>query len=359
MKAQRYDTLDALRGVAALAVVIFHLRAFNLIRDIVPHAYLAVDFFFVLSGFVVAHAYAEPLRDQMTWRGFVRRRLVRLMPLAVLGASLGLAVLLLKWRLFPGRQDPLLDIVVSGVLNLFMLPSFFAGNAYEHGIYPGDGPLWSLFFELVVNLVWAAIGVRLTTRRLGVVVAIAAISLVVLAAFHGSTRMGVGPETFWGGAARATFGFTLGVLIYRLRDRLRLTAFSWGPIACVAALLFAFCGPLIFVHGKSQALYWDLTWIFFALPIVVVLGASQTSRSRIGAVLGELSYPVYVLHWPCLAVLSGLRQKAFPGLDPVVFCALAFGAIVMASWTAFKFYDEPVRHLLARRTAFTRSSAIV
>jgi peptidoglycan/LPS O-acetylase OafA/YrhL len=279
--------------------------------------------------------------------------------LAFLGAFLGLTVLLLKWRLFPGRQDPLFDILTSGALNLLMLPSFFAGNAYEHGLYPGDGPLWSLFFELAVNLIWAAIGVRLTTRRLGMVVAIAAVSLAVLAALHGSTRMGVGPETFWGGAARATFGFTLGVLIYRLRGRLRLATSTWGPIACVAALLFAFCGPLVLVHGKPEALFWDLAWIFVALPIVVVLGASQASRSRIGAVLGELSYPVYVLHWPCLAVLSGLRQKAFPDLDPVVFCVLAIGAIATASWMAFKFYDEPVRRRLARRTAFIRPSAIV
>jgi len=349
MGAKRYETLDALRGVAALAVVIFHLHAFNLIADVVPHAYLAVDFFFVLSGFVVAHAYGEPLRQRMTWRVFAEKRLVRLMPLAMLGAVLGLLVLLLKWRLFPGREDPLINIVLSGALNLFMLPSFFAGNAYEHGMYPGNGPLWSLFFELAVNLIWGWLGVRLSLRQLIAVVVVAAASLTALAVAHGSTRMGVGPETFWGGAARAAFGFMLGVLIYRLRDRIRLPSKSWGPLVCVAALLVAFIGPLVGMHGKPQALAWDLAWIFIAFPLVVAYGARQTASGRIGVFLGELSYPVYVLHWPFLAVLSGMRQKVFPGLDPIVFSALAIAAIVLASWMAFKIYDEPTRRRLGRR----------
>ena len=104
---RRYETLDALRGLAALAVVVFHLGQVRLAPDLVPHGYLAVDFFFVLSGFVVAHAYEEALRGSLSFRSFALRRAIRLYPLAILGATAGLALLILKWHFFPEKVDPL------------------------------------------------------------------------------------------------------------------------------------------------------------------------------------------------------------------------------------------------------------
>jgi peptidoglycan/LPS O-acetylase OafA/YrhL len=349
MPTRRYETLDALRGVAALAVVIFHLRAFNLAPALVPAAHLAVDFFFVLSGFVVAHAYGEARLRAMSWAMFAERRAIRLMPLAVLGALLGLIVLILKWRMFPGREDPLPNILISGLLNLFMLPSFISGSAYEHGIFPGDGPLWSLFFELAINLIWGWIGVRLTIRQLAAWVALAAVCLVALSIDHGSTRMGVGAPTFWGGLARANFGFCLGVLLYRLRGHLKAPARTWGAPAAAAMLVVAFCAPNWVVRGPVQTMIWDLAWILVILPAVVVFGAGQTASGPLSRALGEISYPVYVLHWPCLAVFSGLRQKLFTDVDPIVFCAAAVTTILLFSWLVLKLYDEPVRRWLSRR----------
>jgi peptidoglycan/LPS O-acetylase OafA/YrhL len=349
MAKTRYETLDALRGVAALAVVVYHLRAFHLTPNLVPSAHLAVDFFFVLSGFVVAHAYGEALVGQMSWLDFARRRITRLMPMASLGAALGLAVLLLKWRLFPATEPPLANILISGMLNLFILPSFIGNTIYEHGIFPGDGPLWSLFFELAVNLIWGWIGVRLTTRQLGVVVAASALWVVVLALRHGSAAMGVGPETFWGGAARASFGFTLGVLLYRVRGSLVVPAWPWGPLACAATLGVAFTGPAWFAFGAVQDLVWDLAWMLVALPIVVVVGAGQAGDGWLSKRLGELSYPVYALHWPCLVVLVGLRQKLLPSLGWAPFSVVSLVLISLAAWITLKLYDEPVRRWLSQR----------
>jgi peptidoglycan/LPS O-acetylase OafA/YrhL len=355
MAKTRYETLDALRGVAALSVVIYHLHAFKVTPDLLPSAHLAVDFFFVLSGFVVAHAYGEARLGRMSWLDFASRRVTRLMPLASLGAAFGLAVLLLKWRLFPGVEPPLGNILAAGALNFLMLPSFVGSTVYEHGIFPGDGPLWSLFFELVVNLVWGAVGVRLTTRQLAVVAAASGLAVVVLAILHGSAGMGVGPETFWGGAARASFGFTLGVLLYRQRGSLAVLARPWAPLACAAALALAFAGPAWLIHGSVQALVWDLAWILLALPTVVVLGAAQDGGGWLSKRLGELSYPVYVLHWPCLVVLTGIRQKLSPSLGWPAVCLIALALITLLAWLTLKLYDEPVRRWLGRRLARGRS----
>ena len=344
---KRYETLDALRGVAALAVLIFHLSAFGLGANLAPHAYLAVDFFFVLSGFVIAHAYGEALASSLSWFDFARRRVFRLFPLALFGAVFGLAVLLLKWKLFPGREGALGDIVTSGVLNLFLLPSFFSGPIYDNAIFPGDGPLWSLFFELAINLAWAGIAARWGSRRLVLLVVASGACLTALAVGHGSTRMGVEPQSFWGGAARAAFGFTLGVLIHGWLGRFNGRAWRGGALVATAALGFAFCAPTILVHSRVQALIWDLSWILVGLPVIVIFGASQRAPRRLARLLGDLSYPLYVLHWPCLAIMSGLRQKVFRGIDPIVFYAAAVLGIIAVSWLVLKVYDEPLRRWLA------------
>ncbi len=249
---KRYEALDALRGVAALAVLVFHLSAFGLGANLAPHAYLAVDFFFVLSGFVIAHAYGEALAGPLSWFDFARRRVIRLFPLALFGAVFGLAVLLLKWKLFPGREGALGEIVSSGLLNLLLLPSFFSGPIYDNAMFPGDGPLWSLFFEMAINLAWAGIAARWGRRRLVLLVVTSGACLTALAVGHGSTRMGVEPQSFWGGAARAAFGFTFGVLIYQWLGRFNGRARRGGAFLATAALGLAFCAPMVLVHSKSS-----------------------------------------------------------------------------------------------------------
>jgi len=351
---KRFETLDALRGVAALAVVLFHFGEVKLSPALVPHGYLAVDFFFVLSGFVVAYAYETELLGQLSWRAFFVRRMIRLYPLACLGAMMGLAVLLMKWHSYPGKVDPLPRILLSGMLNGLLLPTFFGGNPSHHKIFPGNGPLWTLFFELVINLLWACFGPRMKTWGLIVVTLVSAFVLTLLAAHFHTANIGFDIQTFWGGMARVSFGFTLGVVIHRFQGAYHVPARATLPPILGLALLAAFAYP-----GTPHSVpVWDLACIFVLLPAVVIIGTAQGSAGRAGRILGELSYPIYVLHFPILLLMSGLHQSVLRKVGLLPLDVFTFTLILILASLANAFYDKPLRALLSRGALHIRKLAV-
>ncbi|MEP7456451.1 acyltransferase [Phyllobacterium sp. SB3] len=344
MNVQRYDMLDALRGIAALAVVGFHLSQFGMIPAILPRGYLAVDFFFVLSGFVVAHAYEQALRTNLSLRSFIVKRIIRLYPLALLGAMSGLLVLLLKWWLFPGKVDSLGVLLTSGALNLALVPSFVGASASSHDIFPGNGPLWSLFFELSINLLWAIAGIWLRTSSLITIMLVSLILLALFASYHDTFNIGYDTKSFWGGLARVCFGFPFGVVIYRERHQIRRHARQWGNLVLAAALIGVFAIPIDLL---PQSFPWaDILLVSICLPAIVIFGISETSGMRAGYLLGNLSYPVYVLHFPVLLIMSGLGQSVLAGWNIHIIACLGVMAILALAWLAWRFYDEPLRKAL-------------
>ena len=346
METRRYETLDALRGVAALAVVVFHLSSMKLEPNLVPHGYLAVDFFFVLSGFVVAYAYEEALRTSLSLHAFVIKRLIRLYPLALLGAAMGIALLLLKWRLFPDKVDPLPRIVLSGLFNSLMLPTFFGGPVSHYEIFPGNGPLWTLFFEFVANVLWAWIGIRLRSVTL-LMVALGSWLILAMSAvgFH-TVNIGFEIHSFGAGVARVCFGFPVGVVVYRLRGSLRVPAWRGGPLVLALALLVVLTSPLN--ADESGIPWWDLASVLIVLPAIVIVGVGQERAGRLGMVLGALSYPIYVLHYPVLLTISGLRQSAMREWNLHLLVAAGLVSIVLLALATLRFYDEPMRRFLSR-----------
>jgi peptidoglycan/LPS O-acetylase OafA/YrhL len=348
---KRYEALDALRGVAALAVVVFHLGEVKLEPVWASHGYLAVDFFFVLSGFVVAHAYEKALREKLTWIGFATKRLIRLYPLALLGALAGTLVLLMKWRFFPEKVDPLGTILASSVLNSMLLPNVFGGIASRNELFPGNGPLWSLFFEMLINLLWAAVAVRLRTIYLGIVVFASATALIALADRHGTLNIGFDRATALAGLARVCFGFPAGVIIWRLHSAGSL------PKIALGATLLGFLLVVIFSQSlfSSRLPLWDLLSVLFLLPLIVVAGINHVGGNGfLGSLLGELSYPVYVLHYPILLVFSGLRQWTDSKVSLHLFSVAALVTVIGVSWTAFCYYDKPLRRRLSNLAASSR-----
>lgn len=348
MKSEhRYETLDALRGVAAIAVVCFHIEQIKLIPGLTPHGYLAVDFFFVLSGFVIAYAYEDALRGSLTWRDFALRRAVRIYPLAALGATLGLFVLLLKWNSFPEKVEDLPHILVSGTLNLLLLPTPFGGEVSRYELFPGNGPLWSLSFELAANLIWAAWGTRLRTHTLALIVILAGFAVAALTLQAGTANQGFDLATAPSAIARVTYSFPMGVLIYRAHRSAIWP--KWIPTGQAMSVLLggALFGVLALprMTGVSFAV-WDVIAVLVILPTIVLLGIAQGRGSRFGNFLGELSYPLYILHFPILLLASGLHQIRPSQLSAVCISIGAAAIIVIISVVASRFYDIPIRRRL-------------
>ena len=346
METRRYETLDALRGVAAVAVMVFHLKSIRLEPELVPHGYLAVDFFFVLSGFVVAYAYEAALLSSLSLRAFVVKRLIRLHPLALLGAAMGLLLLLLKWRFYPDKVDPLPRILVAGMFNSLMLPTPFGGATSHHETFPTNGPLWTLFFEFVANVLWAWIGIRLRTVGLLTVVLGSWVTMAVYAYHAHTLNVGFDIATFPAGLARVCFGFPLGVVIFRLRSSLRLPALPGGALLLGAILLMILASPVN--EDETGVPWWDLSSVLVWLPLIVVFGMAQGASGRVGALLGALSYPIYVLHFPMLLVASGLYQTVLRSWSVHLVVVVTLVMIVGVAFAALRLYDEPVRRVLSR-----------
>ena len=167
-----YDLLDGLRGVAALTVVCFHLfeaYATSHLDQRINHGYLAVDFFFILSGFVVGYAYDDRWTKMTVWE-FLTRRLVRLQPMVVIGALIGAVMFYTQGcPVWDVSAVPVAMLLVATLMNAFMIPATPGAEIRGVGeMYPLNGPAWSLFFEYIGNLLYALFIRRLSTRALAV-----------------------------------------------------------------------------------------------------------------------------------------------------------------------------------------------
>ncbi|MFS8046313.1 acyltransferase family protein [Rhizobium sp. BR 314] len=285
----RYAALDAMRGLAALAVVVYHLD-----RPYAPSAYIAVDFFFVLSGFVIARAYGEKLAAGMTVPAFMKARYARLYPLFLIGSVFGLVQLLMHWQAAGvGRAD----LGASILSTVFMLPSpsFLTRSPGDiWPLYPLNGPAWSLFWELLANLVFALVLFRLKTRSLVLIAAASLAMLVGSVFFHKSLDLGWEWRSVDGGLARVFFSFTLGMIIYRLRNVTSLgrTVNSYAallPIAAICLLLFL----------PTYSLKYALVFCVLVSPLIVLAGTMLELPPKLqqpGIFLGYLSYPIYMCH---------------------------------------------------------------
>lgn len=157
-----YDILDGLRGVAALLVVVFHLceaHATSHFDQLLNHGYLAVDFFFILSGFVIGYAYDDRLGKTMTIGNFFKRRLIRLHPMIIMGVVLGAIAFFIQGSAqWDGKHVATSAVMLSMLCAMFFIPAL-PGARYEvrgNGeMFPLNGPNWSLFFEYIGNILYA------------------------------------------------------------------------------------------------------------------------------------------------------------------------------------------------------------
>ena len=237
---KHYLVLDAARGIAALAIVLYHVQKYvypNVVVAAMPHllqrSFLAVDLFFLMSGLVLARSYeAKLLNGDMSFWGFFRTRLVRLYPLYIVGTILGFIYAFEKSSMLMTEPLQLWPNIEALAANILFLPN----PSDRSGIFPFDPAAWSLAFEWAINLIYAIWAVRQSTRRLAVIAAVSAAALVPCAISNGSLDMGWGTSTALGGGLRICFAFTIGVVIYRLLSSRKLRVPSINAVGLLALL---------------------------------------------------------------------------------------------------------------------------
>lgn len=362
----RYELLDGLRGIAAFGVIWYHFGegfATSPVDQMINHGYLAVDFFFVLSGFVLGYAYDNRWKNgNMTAGRFMLRRVIRLHPMVILSVILGAVAYLIQGSVqWDGTPVPLTTLLLALFLGLFLIPVIPGIDADVRGngeMFPLNGPSWSLFFEYIGSILYALILHRLSKRSLLGVVVLSAVGLAVMAlgntseAYHigfGWSGAGWG---FLGGFFRLSFSFSAGLLISRCFRKTRIRGAFW---ICTLILCTVMSCP--YVGGAEPNVYnalYDLFCTFFIFPAVVYLGACGNTTDRFSTstcnFLGQLSYPIYIIHYPVMYLFYAWvwnNSLAFDQVWPVCVC-LFFGIVFMA-WCAMKFYDTPVRNYLTTR----------
>ncbi|ESQ91756.1 acyltransferase [Asticcacaulis sp. AC460] len=355
--------LDGLRGVASLMVVVFHLfEAYSggsAQKQIINHGYLAVDFFFLLSGFVVAYAYDDRWLANMTQWDFYKRRLVRLQPMIIMGSLIGAALFFFQdYSIFPKiAGTPAWQVVLVMVIGMTMIP--LPPSADIRGwneTHPVNGPAWSLLYEYVANILYA-VGVRkLSNKALGVLVALAGVAVIYLAVFgpRGDLIGGwsLDPQGIHIGLTRVMFPFFAGVLLMRLGRRIKVPN---GFAVCSLLLIVALALPRF---GGTDKLWlngiYDSACVILLFPLIVAIGAGEKDVDgvsvRMARFFGDLSYPLYITHYPLIYIYTGwVVDKKIPPEQGALVGAGVFVAAVAIAWACLKLYDEPLRRWLAGR----------
>lgn len=363
----RYEILDGLRGVAALLVIWYHVfEAFatSPVDQRFNHGYLAVDFFFVLSGFVIGHAYDSRWQRGMTAGRFIVRRIIRLQPMVIIGVLLGVVSFIIQGcERWDGTVVSTPAVIASFLFGLFMLPALPGTMPEVRGngeMFPLNGPSWSLFFEYIGSIGYALWLHRLSRRSLWIFTVLSGVALAVwtLSDMSGSYHTGFGWSMadygFVGGLLRLSFSFSAGLLMARGFKPMRVRA--CGFAVCSALIVAMLAMPYITTDGSksiANACY-DLICTLLVFPAVVYIGASTPNGSgvsdRVCRFLGSISYPVYIIHYPMMYLFYAYvwsEGLTFAQTWPVA-VAICLGAIILAR-LFLKYYDGPLRAYLSKK----------
>lgn len=361
-----YDLLDGLRGVAALLVVWFHVFegyafAGGTLIESFNHGYLAVDFFFILSGFVIGYAYDDRWKKGFTMKDFFKRRLIRLHPMVIMGAVLGLITFCIQGAVkWDGTHVSVSMIMLALLCTILFIPAVPGSNYEVRGngeMFPLNGPSWSLFFEYIGNILYALFIHRISTKALTVLVTLLGIGLTAYALFDVSSygNIGVGwtldGVNFLGGSLRMLFPFSMGILLSRKFKPIKIRGAFW---ICTAVLLALFAVP--FLEGNSPVCIngiFEMFCVIIVFPILVWLGASGSTTDKhstqICKFLGDISFPIYIIHYPFMylfyAWLIDNKLYTFGETWQVVLCVYVWNVLI--AYLCLKLYDEPVRKWLA------------
>lgn len=360
---KHYEILDGLRGVAAILVVIFHIfetfSGGNRFIQIINHGYLAVDFFFLLSGFVVAYAYDDRWGKMTQWE-FYKRRLIRLQPMVIMGMIIGAIFYYFQASdiLFPQIAGmEVWKVILTMLIGFTLLPIPPSMEIRGWGeMHPLNGPAWSLFFEYIANILYALIFRRFSNKVLSVFVLIFAGLLINYTVFgpKGDVIGGwsLNLEQMNVGFTRLLYPFFAGVLLSRLGKLIHIKGAFW---VCSILITIVLALPRF---GDENTLWMNGLYESFVIilifPVIVAIGAGGQIKSAFSAkickLLGDISYPIYITHYPLIywytAWVVNNKVSLEDGLIPGI--TLLAASIILA-FVCLKLYDEPVRNWLQNK----------
>lgn len=350
-----FEGLDGLRGIAALMVFFYHGSQSGLFAAYPHGAYLAVDLFFAISGFVIAYAYEPRLKAGLDAWTFLKQRWVRLYPLYIIGVAIGVVYFFVyhHWNQIP----PPAGSVAAMAPQLVMAPS---GPGLLYSLNPAA---WSLFAELCVNVLFALIWRWLTPFVFALLFIGSAILMAIAAIGAQHLDVGWSWASAVGGIARACFGFFAGVLLYRLHAR--------GVRAPAAPIWLLFVVVFVLLSAPTPAgtrPYADLAIAYVVSPLLVFWAASaipQGLARTASQALGRSSYALYAIHAPALGLIGAAAAQLMPDLlrtAPMAIYVVITLLFVGAALVLEQFYDRPARQWLGdrllKRKAPARAAAI-
>nr|WP_315233250.1 acyltransferase [uncultured Albidiferax sp.] len=324
---ERYLALDGLRGIFSVAVVIHHfslLQGAHLMRS----AWLAVDAFFVLSGFVIALNYESRIKSGLGFLGFCRVRIERLYPMYFFALVIGIFSLLIHsdWNIFFG-----VDVFLMQLCGIFLIPFWGVfpvaseGLLNNHVIFPFNDPAWSLFFEVFSNIFFYffvfffGIG-----RRLLVVLLFFLFLVYFVSIRYYGLHSGYSQLNFPGGFPRVLFHFFVGCFIFKIQY-LNIEFKKWHFFALL------FISLLSFGIGNLEVMY---VMLFVVSPFVIFVGSKVhfDASNVVGCILkwlGDVSFPIYILHYPLYRLLYGFF--VFSDVNKIFLSVVIFVIVLIAA----------------------------
>ena len=364
----RFDVLDGMRGIAAISVMIYHFSKHENF-SILSNAGIAVDLFFILSGFVILNSYGSRIGVSISTREYIFKRAIRLYPMFLIGLLIGIPVLYVVTNA-GGSTYPNRHIIGSAVYNSAFLPyignwginNFGAADPSVGEIFPANPPAWSLFFEVVASFSFVALAKLKRSALFKIVVFCYAIMVLngFLISFL-SDRIGYDPAQGWGatnfigGFPRVFFGFTLGMLLLVVaKDDTRTCFHSFSENYIRSSyLLYVLLAAIFAFPLQIKGLYPMLVLATIA-PCLVFFGSKIHCTNRvelnIAKFLGWISYPLYCLHFPIgrAVFLAGGDFRTPRWVLAVVSIVITLVVSVILT----KLLEEPARSYLSTKLLF-------
>ncbi|MBB6269740.1 peptidoglycan/LPS O-acetylase OafA/YrhL [Pedobacter cryoconitis] len=343
---KHFEILDGLRGVAALAIVLFHFMEMaysDYTKNFIAHGFLAVDFFFCLSGFVIGYAYDDRI-GKMGIMAFFKSRLIRLHPLVILGSILGLLAFLYD----PFGGHPELygtgKTILIFLTSIFLIP-FPVITERSFNLFGISAPSWSLFWEYIANIVYATALYRIGRNYLLPLTVIAAIVLCFVSYHAGALMGGWAGANFWEGCARISYSFLAGLLIYRSNWIIKNNI---GFMGLSVLLILSFLMPFTKWNWVTEPIV-----VLFYFPLLIALGAGATLTQgfkKLCVFSGKISYPLYMTHYTVIWMFLNYCTTHKPGNAQIALIIIT-GTILLVgfAYLVMVIYDIPVRKYLTER----------